>query len=556
PAGQRIFSGQGIDVAKWLTEHGNSETLYLLPVRPHTSPTTRPELFSIRTYYEGQSAIAYPELDEASLRAVLAQLAVNRALVKVLLPEHLGVDPKGLISFLLEPHGTLVDEELIYGFTVWTYRLLSPAEDFASDMTEKPLDVRFGAHLQLVNYTIEQERITAGQPLWVKMTWTILEPTDKDCGTQLALTDANGYVIARTDRMLLDDDFFRTTSHWQPGRLSSAYYRLSIPRETPPGKYRLGIVAYETNGERLAPSRDGQGDLTLPLAEIEVVPSSPPITTGYPDADYAIDVAMTPSLHLIGAEVSSTVARSGDLLRITLTWQARSSLDENLYLSLGLSRQGKVYALTSPHPLVSQTYPTSVWQPGETLRVNYPFLLPADLESGEYILGLRLLVFPDQRVISEIALQKLNVEARTHRFTIPPIEQPLSLHFGDSILLLGYDRPVVSIPDREIRVRLYWQASAPLEDSYIVFLHLVDKSNAIVAQIDTLPGNGDAPTTGWVVGEVITDTLRLPLPATLPAGSYRLILGMYHSVSGTRLPIAGLSGTGDSLVLEEIEVAD
>jgi hypothetical protein len=309
---------------------------------------------------------------------------------------------------------------------------------------------------------------------------------------------------------------------------------------------------------RLAPARGGQANLALPLAEVEILPALLPVGAAFYNTEYAMDIPVAPSLHLVGVEVSSRHARPGERLRVTLTWQARAFLNEDFYLSLGLIRQGggDIHALTLPRPLVSSQYPTLVWRPGETLRVNYPFLLSAALESGEYILGLRLLTFPDQRVISEIALQKLNVEARIHRFAIPPIEKPLSLHFGDSILLLGYDHPVVSIPDREIRVRLYWQASAPLEDSFIVFLHLVDKSNAIVAQIDTFPGNGDAPTTGWVVGEVIMDTLRLPLPATLPAGNYRLILGMYHSVSGTRLPIAGPLEASDSFVLEEIEIAD
>ncbi|MGQ9502537.1 MAG: glycosyltransferase family 39 protein [Anaerolineae bacterium] len=558
PAGQRLFSAQGIDIARWLADHSNPETVYLLPVRPHTSPTTRPELFSVRTYYEGQSAIAYPELDEASLRAVLTRLTANQTLVKVLLPQRPDLDPKALIDFLLEQHGTLVGEESVYGFIVKTYRLHSSVEDFASDTTGTTFNINLGARLQLVDCAVAQRVLPAGQLLWTKVTWMVRDPTDEDYGTQLTLADENGYVVAQTDRMLLDDNFFLTTSHWQPGTLSSAYYRLVIPGETPPGMYHLRIVAYNTKGDRLAPARGGQGDLTLPLAEIEVVPPPSPVTAEYPDAGHAIGTMVTPSLHLVGVEVSPTLTRPGDRLRVTLTWQARLTLSEEFYLSLGLMRQsgGHIHGLTPPRPLVSQTYPTSIWRPGETLRVNYPFLLPANLESGEYILGLRLLTFPAQRVISEVALQVLKVEARTHHFTVPLMDRRVEVLFGDNIRLLGYDHPTISKAEREILVRLYWQTSAPIEDSYIVFLHLVDASNVIVAQIDTIPGGGNAPTTGWIVGEVITDELRLPLPASLPAGSYRLILGMYHAMSGMRLPVLGQSAAGDSFVLGRIEIGD
>ncbi|MCS7261122.1 MAG: DUF4832 domain-containing protein, partial [Anaerolineae bacterium] len=556
PAGQRLFSAQGIELARWLTEHSDPQTAYLLPVRPHTSPTTRPELFSVRTYYEGQATIAYPALEEATLRVLLEQLVHHHLWVKVLLPEHGELDPKGLLDFLLEQYGTQMGEEWAYGFAVRTYRLRPATEAQAFNATHLTLDIEFGERLQLVDCLVTQPRLPAGQPLWVRAVWMIREPTDEDYGSQLALVDSNGYTVTRTDRMLLDNDFFRTTAHWPPGKSAAAYYRLAVPAETPPGTYHLRIVAYNANGERLAPARGGQADLALPLTEVEILPAPLPGVTEAPDARYAMATAVTSSLYLVGAEVSSTHARPGDRLQVTLTWQARATMNEDFYLSLGVIRQGtgNVYGLTSPRPLVSPRYPTSLWRPGETLRVHYPFLLPANLESDEYVLGLRLFTSSAQRVISELALQRLNVEARPHRFTVPSVDQPTQLRFGESIRLLGYDHPIVRVAEREIFVRLYWQTSAPIEDSYIVFLHLVDSANAIVAQIDTLPGNGDAPTTGWVVGEVIADTLRMPLPATLSAGRYRLVLGMYHSVSGIRLPIYGPSRIGDSFVLEEIDI--
>jgi hypothetical protein len=47
---------------------------------------------------------------------------------------------------------------------------------------------------------------------------------------------------------------------------------------------------------------------------------------------------------------------------------------------------------------------------------------------------------------------------------------------------------------------------------------------------------GAAPTTTWLPGEIIADAYSLPLPADLPAGEYRLIVGFYNPTTGERLP--------------------
>ena len=59
-----------------------------------------------------------------------------------------------------------------------------------------------------------------------------------------------------------------------------------------------------------------------------------------------------------------------------------------------------------------------------------------------------------------------------------------------------------------------------------------------MAQHDSLPQGGEAPTTTWLPGEVISDMHLLTLPSSLSAGEYILVVGIYDARDMKRLPTA------------------
>jgi hypothetical protein len=103
-------------------------------------------------------------------------------------------------------------------------------------------------------------------------------------------------------------------------------------------------------------------------------------------------------------------------------------------------------------------------------------------------------------------------------------------------------------PGQDVQLELQWQALAEMDESYMIFLHLIDDTGKIVSQVDTLPQAGAAPTTSWLPGEIIEDELLLTIPTELAADSYQLIIGLYDPDSGKRLKV----GSRDSLLLISI----
>jgi hypothetical protein len=145
--------------------------------------------------------------------------------------------------------------------------------------------------------------------------------------------------------------------------------------------------------------------------------------------------------------------------------------------------------------------------------------------------------------------------------TQPPMspDYPMSdpAQFGAAIELLGGNLPpaVTAAPGQTLDLGLSWRTLAPPATDYTTFIHVVDGGNRLVAQQDRPPLGGIVPTSLWRTGLVVPDEYQVPLPADLPAGRYRVLVGLYDGVTGARLPITqGEAPVGDSFLLAELTV--
>lgn len=132
---------------------------------------------------------------------------------------------------------------------------------------------------------------------------------------------------------------------------------------------------------------------------------------------------------------------------------------------------------------------------------------------------------------------------------------PVGREFGTGeIELQSYSAEVVQPGSGEgwINVTLQWAAHRQLEMDYVVFVHLLDSSGALVAQHDGLPVAAYMPTHSWESGSLIEDRHSIALPGTLSPGEYRLTVGLYDPLTGVRLPLS--DGLGDVLFLRPIEI--
>ncbi len=103
-----------------------------------------------------------------------------------------------------------------------------------------------------------------------------------------------------------------------------------------------------------------------------------------------------------------------------------------------------------------------------------------------------------------------------------------------------------------VGITAFWQATAVVPPAdYIIFVHLRDAQGRILAQRDTPPWQGLFPPDIWPPGELVVESLDLPLPDTLTPGAYQLVLGLYDGTQHTRFP--AFSG-GTRLPADEVDL--
>ena len=85
--------------------------------------------------------------------------------------------------------------------------------------------------------------------------------------------------------------------------------------------------------------------------------------------------------------------------------------------------------------------------------------------------------------------------------------------------------PTITVkPGETIGVRLNWLAQQQVDESYTIFVHLIDGSNRLIAQRDYTPMGGAFPTQlwipKWIAGQSVNDPYQIKVPDDLPPGEY------------------------------------
>jgi len=93
-------------------------------------------------------------------------------------------------------------------------------------------------------------------------------------------------------------------------------------------------------------------------------------------------------------------------------------------------------------------------------------------------------------------------------------------------------------PGETLGLRVFWRRETSLLPSaqYQIFVHLCDSQGQTLAQRDSPPWQGLFPLQTWPLNQLVSENLDLALPPTLPAGAYRLLIGLYNPLNQGRYP--------------------
>ncbi len=312
----------------------------------------------------------------------------------------------------------------------------------------------------------------------------------------------------------------------------------------------------------------GAAAVGLPLLAIAVISPFRYIAPAYADPPVVDQIpagAVPAGLSFNGFEIvavatESVTVEEGGRVPITLYMRANGPLDTNYSLYLhALGRNGEEIGKIDTYP-GGGALPASHMQPGAIYADHYSLELEPEFETPTIVrvavgAGLRtnnqyIILngrMPDGSEIPSVVVHAgVAYPADESRCVgLAPADAAVNATVGGFARLWAAPLNVTASPGESVPITLYWDRLADTPVDWTVFVHLVGADDGIAAQADGPPLNGAYPTSLWRRACQFADVHTLQLPGDIPAGTYRVIAGMYNAADPAyvRAPATTLDGT-------------
>jgi hypothetical protein len=389
------------------------------------------------------------------------------------------------------------------------------------------LDIPFGPDVRLRDAQAEQ---SAPGRLVVALAWTADRQLPQNYAVSVRLLDSSGTVLSQHDGQ--PNYGFSPTALWAPGEPVLDRYFLDLPPGLSPDEdYSLQVVLYDP--------------VTLAAVGMATVPGVW-LTLVDVRATYPILAVIGPGWALSALELDKTEAWQGERVSIRATWAALQQTAGTYTLRLQLRDSAGQTVWESQSILNEKPLPANA-----LLSRRHFVDVPLHLARGAYCFAFTIEDVSGKTVGTYLHPIPFTIRERERTFSVPEMGHRANVYFGEEIALLGYD---LRQDGESLRLTLHWQAQTRPAADRKVFVHLFDpKTEQIPAQWDSQPREGKYPTTQWAAGEVVSEEITLSLK-DVPAGAYRLAVGLYGPAPAGRMKAVQLDGKplpNDRYVLAE-----
>jgi hypothetical protein len=281
----------------------------------------------------------------------------------------------------------------------------------------------------------------------------------------------------------------------------------------------------------------------------------PPTVSAMPASASPLDVWFD-KIRIVGYHIDRQPVVPGGRLPVTVYYQGEpDERNLSLYLTV-LGRSARAIGKVDSYP-GGGNLPTSTWNPSLLYADTYfvpiandavgPAEFKVEVGWWDFATGERIKPkSADGTAISALVLRGGTL------LSAGPAPQPgmaeRAVFSGtlrlDEYTLLPADGVVN--PDGRLDLTLVWEGLTPIYEDFTVFVHLQTEGGTLVAQDDSPPLRGEYPTSAWATGHPFADSHTIQL-ASVPPGTYRLVIGLYRLADGSRLPV---DTGGDSVTLQ------
>jgi hypothetical protein len=122
---------------------------------------------------------------------------------------------------------------------------------------------------------------------------------------------------------------------------------------------------------------------------------------------------------------------------------------------------------------------------------------------------------------------------------VPPLSLRSGANLGGKVEVVGASvQPGRIAPGDQARVTVFFKVLQPLEEDYLVFVHVEDADGRMERMnVDHKPAGGLYATTQWKPGETVKDEFVVSLPPGASPRSLNVWMGLWDPRTDSRLPL-------------------
>lgn len=292
---------------------------------------------------------------------------------------------------------------LFVPFTIIASQYRAPQPVTAAPANARSVYARFG-DVALVAYERIDRRYNAGDRVWLKLYWQVLQQSAADNSFKLTLVDDRGLEIGHYTTYPGAGSL--RSSRWQPGAIYPDEYQVSI-HQAAHGRYPFDLhIEWEDGSKReIIAATDTDGKLIAPvLLDVGAVVTArhQSAATGFNEIPVDTQPVFDDAIRLEAFQLDL------DLNEITLSWKAETIPDENYTVFAHvLDEADEILTQADAAPRL----PTKYWRWGETYTTRHRLSPNFAMIDHRVIVGLYLndgLTYPKaEYVLQEIVESEL-----------------------------------------------------------------------------------------------------------------------------------------------------
>lgn len=241
---------------------------------------------------------------------------------------------------------------------------------------QHPLNAVFGDAVRLAGASITPSTLQDGDSAQVTLFWEVARQPSSNLQTEIQVLGSNGAVVYQQEHAPTGGVW--PAQDWRAGDVVVDRQTVLVPAGTPAGSVALKVGLRDEQGHMLQLSGQSTPLVAIGSLLVKERPRSA-VTVSIPHRQ---EVAFQGGIQLVGYGLSSTSARPGQTVKVTLYWKADHPVDRSWTVFTHiLDSHSQIQAQHDGIPDEGKR-PTTTWAPGETIVDPHTLVVQPDAKAG------------------------------------------------------------------------------------------------------------------------------------------------------------------------------